>query len=217
MIYLIGQLAVPLLLTMLAMVFAGWMFAAERAAPKEAAAKRERENLLRDLIRFTGDGPVEREVDLDAAPTQRLLEIRDGRNAELEHNLKGIWQLHDVVSDLNKKNDQFINNLRSQLEEKQRQLVAMTQGRNQLDEQFRHSEAARIAAETGAAQLQQAVDGLRNDAEVASAKLIQTGQELELLRANATLLTDQLQISEADAAELAQALEEKRINIKVAA
>lgn len=88
MIYLIGQLAVPLLLTMLAMVFAGWMFAAERAAPKEAAAKRERENLLRDLIRFTGDGPVEREVDLDAAPTQRLLEIRDGRNAELERALE---------------------------------------------------------------------------------------------------------------------------------
>lgn len=88
MIYLIGQLALPLLLTMLAMVFAGWMFAAERAAPKEAAAKRERENLLRDLIRFTGDGPVEREVELDAAPTQRLLEIRDGRVAELERALE---------------------------------------------------------------------------------------------------------------------------------
>lgn len=88
MIYLIGQLAIPLLLTMLAMVFAGWMFAAERAAPKEAAAKRERENLLRDLIRFTSDGPVERETDLDAAPTQRLLEIRDGRIAELERGLE---------------------------------------------------------------------------------------------------------------------------------
>lgn len=88
MIYLIGQLAIPLLLTMLAMVFAGWMFAAERAAPKEAAAKRERENLLRDLIRFTGDGPVEREAELDAAPTQRLLEIRDGRVAELERALE---------------------------------------------------------------------------------------------------------------------------------
>ncbi|MEQ1492399.1 MAG: hypothetical protein ABL932_17790, partial [Terricaulis sp.] len=88
MIYLIGQLAIPLMLTALAMALAGWMFAAERAAPGEAAQKRERENLLRDLIRFTGDGPVERETDLDAAPTQRLLEIRDGRVAELERALE---------------------------------------------------------------------------------------------------------------------------------
>lgn len=88
MIYLIGQLAAPLLLTMLAMMFAGWMGAAWLATPKEAAAKRERENLLRDLIRFTGDGPVERETDLDAAPTQRLLEIRNGRIAELERALE---------------------------------------------------------------------------------------------------------------------------------
>ena len=97
MIYLIGQLALPLLLTMLAMAFAGWMFAAERAAPKEAAAKRERENLLRDL-RFTGDGPVEREVELDAAPTQRLLEIRDGRIAELERALETARARTDEVT-----------------------------------------------------------------------------------------------------------------------
>jgi hypothetical protein len=54
------------------------------------------------------------------------------------------------------------------------------------------------------------VNGLHNDAEAATAKLIQTGQELErCLRT--PLLTSQLKISEADAAELAQALEEKRI------
>ncbi|MBX3430786.1 MAG: hypothetical protein KF779_14475 [Hyphomonadaceae bacterium] len=88
MIYLIGQLALPLLLTVLAMAFAGWMFAGERFAPREAAARRERENLLRDLIRFTGDGPGEQQTELDAAPTQRLLEIRDGRIAELERALE---------------------------------------------------------------------------------------------------------------------------------
>jgi predicted flap endonuclease-1-like 5' DNA nuclease len=88
MIYLIVQLAPWLLLTMLFAALAAWMFAAERAAPAEAAAQREREHLLRDLVRFTGDGPIDREVELDAAPTQRLLEIRDGRIAELERALE---------------------------------------------------------------------------------------------------------------------------------
>jgi len=88
MIYLIAGLAPWLLLTALFAALAGWMFAAQRAAPAEAAAQREREHLLRDLVRFTGDGPLEQDVDLDAAPTQRLLEIRDGRIAELERALE---------------------------------------------------------------------------------------------------------------------------------
>jgi predicted flap endonuclease-1-like 5' DNA nuclease len=88
MIYLIAQLAPWLLLTALFAALACWMFAAQRAAPAEAAAQREREHLLRDLVRFTGDGPSDPEVDLDAAPTQRLLEIRDGRIAELERALE---------------------------------------------------------------------------------------------------------------------------------
>jgi len=88
MIYLIAELGPFLLLTFAFAALAGWMFAAERAAPGEAAALRERENLLRDLVRFTVDGPVDHDVDLDAAPTQRLLEIRDGRIAELERALE---------------------------------------------------------------------------------------------------------------------------------
>lgn len=88
MIYLIGQLAVWLLLTAAFAALAGWALAAEQAAPGEAAARRERENLLRDLVRATGDGPVDRDVEFDAAPTQRLLEIRDGRIAELERSLE---------------------------------------------------------------------------------------------------------------------------------
>lgn len=88
MIYLIAELGPFLLLTFAFAALAGWMFAAERAAPGEAAALRERENLLRDLVRFTSDGPVDHDVDLDAAPTQRLLEIRDGRIAELERALE---------------------------------------------------------------------------------------------------------------------------------
>nr|MBP6688573.1 hypothetical protein [Hyphomonadaceae bacterium] len=88
MIYLIGKLGIFLLLVAAFMAMAGWAYAARRAAAGEEAARRERENLLRDLIRFTGDGPIERETDLDAAPTQRLLEIRDGRIAELERALE---------------------------------------------------------------------------------------------------------------------------------
>ena len=121
-----------------------------------------------------------------------------GRNAELEHNLKGIWQLHDVVSELNKKNDQFINNLRSQLEEKQRQLVAS-------EERLRHSETARNEAGASIAQLRQTVDGLRRDAEAAAA---QATHELNGLRGD---LTGRLQASEAGAAQLTQALEASRI------
>lgn len=88
MIYLIGQLAPWLFLTAAFAALAGWALAAQRAAPVEEAARRERETLLRDLVRFTGDGPVTRDVELDAAPQQRLLEIRDGRIAELERALE---------------------------------------------------------------------------------------------------------------------------------
>ncbi|MBL8545672.1 MAG: hypothetical protein JNL81_04365 [Hyphomonadaceae bacterium] len=88
MIYLIGQLAIWLLLATAFAALGGWAWAAQRAAPAEEAMRLERERLLRDLIRFTGDGPAEREVELDAAPTQRLLQIRDGRIAELERALE---------------------------------------------------------------------------------------------------------------------------------
>lgn len=98
MIYLIGLLAPWLLLTAMFAALAGWMYAAERAAPGEAAAKREREHLLRDLLRFTGDGPIDQPVELDGAPTQRLLEIRDGRIAELERALETARSRNDELS-----------------------------------------------------------------------------------------------------------------------
>ena len=90
MIYLIGQLWVWLLLTAVSAGVAGWAFAAERAAPAQRALRRDRENLLSDLIRLTGEdsgasGAVESEREADA--TRRLLTIRDGRIAELERAL----------------------------------------------------------------------------------------------------------------------------------
>ncbi len=91
MIYLIGHLWVWLLLTAVSAAVAGWAFAAERAAPAQRALRRDRENLLSDLIRLTGedggvpDGAIENEREADA--TRRLLTIRDGRIAELERAL----------------------------------------------------------------------------------------------------------------------------------
>jgi predicted flap endonuclease-1-like 5' DNA nuclease len=91
MIYLIGQLWVWLLLTAVSAAVAGWAFAAERAAPAQRALRRDRENLLSDLIRLTGEdgapsGVIENERESDA--TRRLLTIRDGRIAELERALE---------------------------------------------------------------------------------------------------------------------------------
>jgi predicted flap endonuclease-1-like 5' DNA nuclease len=92
MIYLIGQLWVWLLLTAVSAAVAGWAFAAERAAPAQRTLRRDRENLLSDLIRLTSEdgasatGAVEGERETDAA--RRLLVIRDGRITELEHALE---------------------------------------------------------------------------------------------------------------------------------
>jgi len=90
MIYLIGQLGMWLLLTAGFAALAGWAFAAERAAPAARALEREREGLLRDLSRLASgesdidDVAIERESDA----MRRLLEVRDGRIAELEHALE---------------------------------------------------------------------------------------------------------------------------------
>ncbi len=98
MIYLIGELLPWLLLVAAFMLLAGWALAAQFAAPGEEASRREREHLVRDLIRFTGDGPIDRDVELDGAPTQRLLQIRDGRIAELERALETARSRTDEVS-----------------------------------------------------------------------------------------------------------------------
>jgi predicted flap endonuclease-1-like 5' DNA nuclease len=98
MMYLIGQLAIPLLVTTAFMAMFGWALAAQFAAPREEKAQRERDGLLRDLIRFSGDGAGEQAPDLDGAPTQRLLEIKDGRIAELERALETARARNDELS-----------------------------------------------------------------------------------------------------------------------
>ena len=89
MIWLITQSAGWLLLTMAFAALAGWAWASERAAPAQRGLRRQRETLVRDLARLgagemAGDG-VERERESDAG--RRLIEIRDGRIAELERQL----------------------------------------------------------------------------------------------------------------------------------
>lgn len=89
MMYLIGQMSVWLLLTAAAMAVAGWMFAAERAAPAERALRRDRDNLVRDLAKLASGeselSTVESEREADAM--RRMAQVREARIAELEQNL----------------------------------------------------------------------------------------------------------------------------------
>ncbi|MBX3510600.1 MAG: hypothetical protein KF700_05315 [Hyphomonadaceae bacterium] len=90
--YLIAQLAGWLLLTMALAALAGWGFAAQRAAPAEAALRRDRMRLADDLAALAGESAAatndeagEREADT----IRRLNDINIGRIAELERLLAG--------------------------------------------------------------------------------------------------------------------------------
>lgn len=92
MIYLIGQLSLWLFLTAAFAALAGWAFAARRSAPAERSLRRERDNLLRDLIGMAlgesgaaNDGAERLRIE-DALKGQ--LDVRDARIAELEHALE---------------------------------------------------------------------------------------------------------------------------------
>lgn len=91
MIYLIAQLAGPLLLTLAFAALAGWAYAARRAAPDDDALRRDRDNLVRDIVALaSGDSSpanesvgAEREIDA----VRRMGEIHIARIAELERGL----------------------------------------------------------------------------------------------------------------------------------
>ena len=91
MIYLISQLWIWLLLALVFAGLAGWAFAAERAAPQQRANRRDRENLLSDILRLSGeppsgDGALQDGRELDGL--RRQLQLRDGRITELERSLE---------------------------------------------------------------------------------------------------------------------------------
>lgn len=102
MIYLIGQLGLWLILTLVFASLAGWAFAAQRAAPAERAIRRERDGLLRDLIAMTSgeagaaNDEVERARGDDAV--RRMMDIKDGRIRELEQALEGARRRADEAA-----------------------------------------------------------------------------------------------------------------------
>jgi len=91
MIYLIGQLAGWLLVTAAFAALAGWAFAAQRAAAGDAALRRDRAHLVRDLAGLAAgesgaandSAGAEREIDV----ARRMGEIHISRIAELERQL----------------------------------------------------------------------------------------------------------------------------------
>jgi predicted flap endonuclease-1-like 5' DNA nuclease len=91
MIHLIAQLALYLVAAFLFAGFAGWSFAAQRAAPEEAKRRRDRETLMRDIARAAaGDASADdpRFAERTAEAGRSLLAVRDGRIAELETALE---------------------------------------------------------------------------------------------------------------------------------
>src|SRR6185295_3159903 len=93
MIYLISHMSAWLLLVGLFAALAGWAYAARRAAPAEASARRERNKLMRDLINIGVENgapangvseELERQMDI----LRRRAELDASRVAELERSLE---------------------------------------------------------------------------------------------------------------------------------
>lgn len=85
MIFLINTLGLWLLLTAAFAALAGWAWAAERGAPADAAIRRERDRLVRDLALLArGEGEAQPLVATDADAMRSLHAIRESRIAELE-------------------------------------------------------------------------------------------------------------------------------------
>ncbi len=97
MMYVIGQIAVWLLLMAAAAAFAGWMFAAYRAEPARRALRRRRDRLVRDLAQLAaGEGPDEGFAATDSADS--LARIRESRIAELERALEAARSRSDQAA-----------------------------------------------------------------------------------------------------------------------
>jgi predicted flap endonuclease-1-like 5' DNA nuclease len=92
MIYLIGQLSLWLFLTAAFAALAGWAFEARRSAPAERALRRERDNLLRDLVGMAlgESGAANDEADRLRAGNalKGQIDVREARIAELEQALE---------------------------------------------------------------------------------------------------------------------------------
>lgn len=88
MIYLINVLGVWLLLTAAFAALGGWALAAEHGASTDAALRRERDKLVRDLAQLAkGESAPQTVVATDADAARSLSAIRESRIAELESAL----------------------------------------------------------------------------------------------------------------------------------
>lgn len=89
MLYLIHELIFWLLLTAIGAGVAGWGWRAWRHAADSEALARRREQLLRDLLTLVNGDPagVPAEALRDAEMQRALLDVRDGRIADLERHL----------------------------------------------------------------------------------------------------------------------------------
>lgn len=121
----------------------------------------------------------------DAAAQTQAAETLRAKNAELEHNLKGIWQLHDVVSELNKKNEQYISDMRSQLAERQAQIEAARKDLAQWHqdrETLARTQAELQATQADAQRMGQHITELDNHAKAIAHELSARSAELDTSR-----------------------------------
>ncbi|WP_114347654.1 glycoside hydrolase family 99-like domain-containing protein [Paracoccus lutimaris] len=169
-----------------------------------------------ELVELTQPAIRDTRAALAAASTEAETQKQENarlidRNTDLQHNLQGIWELHNIVSELNQKNDLFISDLRSQVAERQNMLVAANEARSGLELRVASSETARSAAEAEATRLGETLTELGRDFEAATAKLTRTEQDLLELRTDAADLATVAADRQAEAERLREALRAKQI------
>ena len=146
MIYLIGQLSLWLFLVAAFAALAGWAFAAHRNAPAERALRRERDNLLRDLVGMAmgeaGAANDEAERARSEDTLKGMLDVRNARIAELEQAVERARERADDSA--------------SELAELQRRIEKADSDAQEL---------ARLRAMEGARERQQIVDARVEEAE----------------------------------------------------
>lgn len=107
------------------------------------------------------------DVSADADHQRLANETLTRRNEELHRNLEGIWDLHRIVGDLNRKSNDLINELRAQLEEKTGQI-------NSANAQLKAEAREKAEAEARETALNAQLTDLQSEAEATAARLQQT-------------------------------------------
>ncbi len=151
------------------------------------------------------------DISADADHQRLANETLTRRNEELHRNLEGIWDLHRVVGDLNRKSDDLINELRAQLEEKTGQINSANARLKAHAESDAAHAREKAEAETRETALNAQLTDLQSEAEATAARLQQTESELHQKRDETLALAQSLQHSQAEQAQLAQALQDKQI------